>query len=136
MARFLDTNILVRYLVRDDEEKAMACLSLLERAATGEEKLVTTDLVIAEVVWVLGSSRWYGLARAKIVELLKPIVSLRGLQIPSKGWLPRVLEIYRDTQVDFIDAFNAVFMDRMGVEEIYSYDQDFDGLNFVKRLEP
>ena len=57
MARFLDTNILVRYLIRDDEEKALACLTLLERAGRGEEKLVTSDLVIAEVVWVLGSSR-------------------------------------------------------------------------------
>lgn len=136
MARFLDTNILVRYLIRDDEEKALACLTLLDRAGRGEEKLVTSDLVIAEAVWVLGSSRWYGLARAEIVDLLKPIISLSGLQIPSKGLLIRVLEIYRDTQVDFIDAFNAVLMDHMGVSEVYSYDHDFDHLGFVKRLEP
>ena len=31
MPRFLDTNILLRYLTRDDEEKDRACLALLLR---------------------------------------------------------------------------------------------------------
>lgn len=136
MPRFLDANILIRYLVRDDEEKARACLALLQRAQRGEEKLITSDVVIAEVAWVLESPRWYGLTKAETAELLDRVIAIRGLHIPSKGLFPRILKVYRDEQVDFIDAYNAVVMDRLGVGEIYSYDRHFDGLGFVKRVEP
>src|SRR5207237_10782451 len=43
--RFLDTNILLRFLTRDDEGKATASLALLTRIEQGEEKVVTSPLV-------------------------------------------------------------------------------------------
>ena len=42
MARFLDTNVILRYLTRDDEVKAQAALRLLLRAERGEERLATS----------------------------------------------------------------------------------------------
>ena len=46
MVRFLDTNILLRHLTRDDEEKAAACRSLLLRLEQGQEIVITTDHVV------------------------------------------------------------------------------------------
>ena len=53
MVRFLDTNILLRYLTGEDEQKASASFNLLLKAERGEELLVTSDLVIAETVFTL-----------------------------------------------------------------------------------
>ena len=47
---FLDANIILRYLLQDDELKAQRCLELLEKAERREVILHTTDLVIAETV--------------------------------------------------------------------------------------
>ena len=55
--RFLDTNVILRYLTRDDEEKAQACFRLFQRVNQGEEELFTCESIVAEVVYVLSSTR-------------------------------------------------------------------------------
>ncbi|MBI2936405.1 MAG: PIN domain-containing protein, partial [Chloroflexi bacterium] len=94
MPRFLDTNILLRYLTRDDEEKARDCLALLLRVELGEEVVVTSDLVIAETVFTLQSPRQYGLPRERIRQLIEPLIALRGLRLPRKALYARVFDLY------------------------------------------
>ena len=61
--KFLDTNVILRFLTRDDEEKADACLRLFQRVQRGDEELVTCEAVVSEVVYVLSSARaGYGLS--------------------------------------------------------------------------
>ncbi len=50
---FLDANILLRYLVRDDIPKADACRALLERVRAGQEQVVTCEAIVTEIVYVL-----------------------------------------------------------------------------------
>lgn len=47
---FIDTSFFIHYLTDDDPPKAERVGQLLERAAAGEIVLMTTELVIAEVV--------------------------------------------------------------------------------------
>ncbi len=54
---FVDTNIFLHYLTRDDPVKAEVCFRLLEQARKGEIALTTSESVIAEVVFVLSSPR-------------------------------------------------------------------------------
>ena len=63
MARFLDTNILLQHLARENEQKAIGCRELLLRLERGEEVAVATDIVIFETVYILQSVRHYGLPR-------------------------------------------------------------------------
>ena len=53
--RYLDTNIIIRYLTRDDETKAAACYRLFQRVSNGLEELTTTVATIAEATYVLSS---------------------------------------------------------------------------------
>ncbi|MCY3638727.1 MAG: PIN domain-containing protein, partial [Chloroflexi bacterium] len=52
---FLDTNVILRYLTKDDEAKAEACYELFEQARQGDKALFTCEAIIAEVVYVLSS---------------------------------------------------------------------------------
>ncbi len=54
---FIDTNIFIRFLTKDDPVKAAACYRLFEQAQRQEIELVTSEAVIAEVVFVLSSKR-------------------------------------------------------------------------------
>jgi predicted nucleic acid-binding protein len=133
--RFLDTNIIVRYLTRDDPEKAEASFALLLRVERGEEVVMSSDLVISETVYVL-SSRRYGLSRQRIRDLLDPLISLRSFRLPRKSLYPRIWELYCQRNIGFADAYNAAYMEARGVNEVYSYDADFDRVEGIRRVEP
>jgi len=132
--RFVDTNIFLRYLTRDDEQKAEQALALLRRVERGEEKIATSVMVIFETVFTLQHS--YGVAREQTRQLLSDILSLRGLRVPGKSVLLRALDLYSNTNISFADAYNAAFMEASAVSEIYSWDTDFDKLPGITRLEP
>jgi predicted nucleic acid-binding protein len=133
---FLDANVILRYLLRDDQIKAQRCLKLLEKAEKREITLRTTDLVIAELVWVLESPFTYNLPRERIRELLLRVILLPGLRLAGKRLYLQIFDLYVDLGIDFIDACNAVHMEKRRLTRIYSYDSDFDRIAGVGRIEP
>ncbi len=132
--RFLDTNILLRYLTRDDDHKARRAFDLLIRVEQGEEKVITSSLVIFETVFTLQS--FYKLPRLQIKELIVPIISLRGLHLPGKNTYYRAFDLYVTQNISFADAYNAAYMLAEQVSDIYSWDTDFDKIEGITRLEP
>jgi uncharacterized protein len=131
---FLDTNILLRYLTGDDEHKAHRALHLLMRVERGEEKLITSPLVIFEVIFTLQS--FYKVSRQRIKELVLPIISLRGLHLPGKSVYYQAFDLYVTRNISFADAYNAAYMLSEGVSGIYSWGKDFDKIEGVVRKEP
>ena len=136
--RFLDTNVILRYLTRDDEVKAEACYRLFQRVSQGEEDLFTCEAIVTEVVYVLSSRRSpYRLSHQEIRDRLVPVLTLRGLRIPHKRVYLEALDIYASSPfLDFEDALAASHMKRQGVTEIVSYDTDFDSMPGLQRIEP
>ncbi|MXY46091.1 MAG: type II toxin-antitoxin system VapC family toxin [Chloroflexi bacterium] len=133
----LDTNVILRYLTKDDEAKAEACYELFEQARQGDKALFTCEAIIAEVVYVLSSPNLYQLSRNDIRARLLPIVSLQGLRIPNKSIYIRALDIYvSHPQLDFEDAIAVSYMERIGLTQIVSYDRDFDRIEDIERIEP
>jgi len=130
---FLDTNIILRYLTRDNEQKAQASLSLLLHLEKSEEKMITSPMVIFETIFTLQSS--YKIPRNKIEELLMPIISLQGLKLEHKKVYNRAFKLYCSKNISFADAYNIAFMEDQGIEIIYSYDTDFDFVEGIKRKE-
>ena len=118
---FVDTNLFIRYLTDDDHEKADRVGSLLQKAARGEMVLVTAELVLAEVVWVLESA--YGLGCADIAPLIRGILGTPGLRVVNGDLVARALDHYESLKVDFTDGYIAALMEAQGITEIFSFDQ-------------
>jgi len=131
---FLDTNILLRFLTRDDEGKAQQALDLLLRVERGEEKVITSPLVIFETIYTLQS--FYKVPRQLIKEQILSIISLRSLHLPDKNLYHRAFDLYVTKNISFADAYNAVYMQAEEVSHIYSWDRDFDKIDGITRLEP
>ncbi len=136
--RFLDTNVILRYLTRDDEAKAQACYQLFQRVKQGREELFTCEAIVTEVAYVLSSHRGpYRLDHEEIRAKLLPILILRGLKLSQKRIYLRALDLYAASPfLDFEDALAAAHMEQRGVTEILSYDRDFDRLSGLERVEP
>lgn len=132
--KFIDTNIFLRYLTGDDPSKYDKCREIFKNTTEGKIALITSGIVIAELVWTLLS--YYKVAKADIVEKVSIIVNTENLYIPDKNIITDALVLYSRKNIDYIDAYNALFMKYHALDEIYSYDRDFDAIECVKRMEP
>ncbi len=74
--------------------------------------------------------------KADVIEKVSIIVATESLHIPDKKIIADALVLYSRKNIDYIDAYNAVFMKNYGLGEIYSYDEDFDSIDGIKREEP
>jgi len=132
---FLDANVFIRYLTNDDPAKADRVEKLLDLAATGKERLLTTELVIAEVVWVLES--FYKLDNLSIGPMIKAILATQGLEVINGALIEKAVELYMKQNIDFIDGYIVAVMERYKVNEIFSYDKKhLTRINAILRKEP
>ena len=74
----LDTNVLVRYLVRDDERQAESARALLESLTSERSGHVCREVAV-ELVWVL--ERAYGVSRERIATILQELVATESLVV-------------------------------------------------------
>jgi predicted nucleic acid-binding protein len=86
------------------------------------------------VVFTLQS--YYKIPRQQIRELVLPIISLRGLQLPGKSVYYRAFDLYVSKNISFADAYNAAYMLSEKVSHVYSWDRDFDKIDGLTRIEP
>ena len=126
--RFVDTNIFLRFLTEDIPAQADRCAVLVQRLRDGEEVVSMSPLAVAEIIWTL--ERFYKLSKAQVAAKVSPLLKLKGLRFL------RALVLFAEKNISFTDAYIAVQMERSGVEELYSYDRDFDRVERVKRIEP
>jgi predicted nucleic acid-binding protein len=132
--KFIDTNIFLRYLTKDEPVKYDKCREVFKRAIEGKIELATSGIVIAELIGTLLS--YYRIPKADVIEKVSIIVSTDSLYIPDKDIITDALVLYGRKNIDYIDAYNAIFMKRHGLDEIYSYDEDFGAVEDIKRVEP
>jgi len=135
--KFLDANIFLRYLTRDDEKKAQACFRLFQSLKSGEEKATTCEAIITEIVYVLSSRKHYNLSHEEVSARLRPLFDLKGLKIPQRHVYLRALDLYAThLALDFEDAVLLAHMERKKAKHLMSYDTDFDSISEIKRVEP
>ncbi len=132
--RFIDTNVFLRFLTRDDPAKFERCRRLFEQAVAGSTSLRTSDLVIAEIVWTLLS--YYELPNTLVIEKVGQILNTPNLEVTNHETCIEALVLWSRYDCDFIDAYNAALMRRDGLTDLLSYDADFDLIPFTRRQEP
>jgi uncharacterized protein len=96
----------------------------------------TSLIVIFEVVFTL--ERSYKVPRERIRSLITPIIALRGLRLADRSLIERSLDQYMHVgrHVSFADTYNAQYAQSRGIEQIYSWDRDFDEIEGNTRVEP
>ena len=135
MRRIADTNILVRYLTRDDEKAADKAAEIIRG---GVEILPET---VPELVYVLTSRSLYGMPRTVVAESVEAL--LDEVTVHRKDVIKHALKIYQDTRLDFVDCL-LIAEGTASDTEVYSFDRKllnelkrrivFDSFGVVKKL--
>jgi predicted nucleic-acid-binding protein len=118
---FADTNLFLRFLTNDVPAQAEAVARLLRRAAEGKVALQTSAFVLAEIVWTLES--YYELPRNQIKDKVWAILNTPGLWVEDADLIGRAILLYMDKNVDFIDAYNACWMQKQRLSQVYTFDK-------------
>ncbi|WP_419950398.1 PIN domain-containing protein [Candidatus Palauibacter sp.] len=116
----LDTNVLVRYLVRDDAAQADAARALLETLSPDRPGYVCREVVV-ELVWVL--ERAYGFDRSDIATILEQLVTTAGLVIESADDVARSASGYRLGGAGFADRMILAAARRSDDDDLYTFDR-------------
>lgn len=116
----LDTNVLVRYLVRDDANQAEASRSLLESLTADRPGYVCREVVV-ELVWVL--ERAYGHSRDRIAAVLEELVATEGIVVEAAGDVARAAFRYRAGGAGFSDLMILAAAERSGAHPLYTFDR-------------
>lgn len=129
---FLDSNIFLRPIIKDDPRQAEECKILFEKIKSGEIKALTSSLVLAEIAWVCKSV--YGLGSGEIVKILKGILGFKYIKFVDDFDPFLAVEIFQNFNVKFIDCLTAsnAWIYKREVA-IISYDGDFDKLNVIRK---
>lgn len=128
--KLVDTNLIIRFLLKDNLAQAESAKKLLTETPEG---LMITDLVVAEVVWVLQSI--YQLTKQEIVKKVLRLLEMKGL-ITNHTLIINSLLLYRDYNISFVDAYLAAYAEVGKLEGIYSFDKGLDKIKSVKRFKP
>ncbi len=127
----LDTNVLARYLVRDDAEQAEAARSLLESLTVDRPGYVCREVTV-ELVWVL--ERVYGYSRDQIATILAELVATEGLVIEAADDVGSAAFRYRMGGAGFSDLMILAAAERTGAQPLYTFDQKAARLEGVTLL--
>ena len=117
----LDTNVLVRYVVRDDAQQTAAATRLIESRCKPNDPGLVTLVVLCELVWVL--DRGYGYGRAAIAGVLRRILSAGDLQVEHSELAWQALNLYDREEADFADYVIGLCNREMKGDVTYTFDR-------------
>jgi predicted nucleic-acid-binding protein len=117
----LDTNVLVRFLVEDDEAQSARAAKLVGRAIRDGEQLFVADVVLCEFVWVLRAS--YGVGRAEIADVLQRLLKAAHLAFTDSDPLKRAAEAFARGKGDFADYVIREQARAAGCERVATFDR-------------
>ena len=131
---FLDTNILMRHFVHDHPDQSPRATAYIERIERGEVQIRISELVVFETVFLL--KRHYKQPRTVVRDLVLGFLALPGVILPRKRRFRRVFELYVDLNIAFADAYHVALMEQQGIEEVISFDREFNRAPGIRRAEP
>lgn len=102
MKKLIDANVILRYLLKDDETLFKRASSLLEKVKVGEEAVIIPESVLAESVYVL--QKVYKIEREVIAEKLRELFAYKGIANSDKKDLIDSILLFGQTRLSIVDC--------------------------------
>jgi len=118
---FIDTNYLLRLLVRDNEEQYQIVYEIFQKAVQEKIKIITNIVVLFEITWVLTS--FYKEDKIKLLENLNNILNFEILEIESKDLFQKALQLFSQTNISLEDCYHIVYAKVSNIGQFGSFDK-------------
>jgi hypothetical protein len=119
-----DTNVIIRYLVRDNEELFSKANDFFNDVLNSKKKAIIEQTVFTEVVFVLSSN--YKVPRQEIAKSLSQLLQHKGVSTDHPNnveYLLDSLKLYQSTNLHIVDCL-IILKAKYSSSEIFSFDKD------------
>lgn len=121
----LDTNVLVRYLVKNDKKQAERASAYIRKVTAKGEGCFINCIVLCELVWVLESA--YGYARKDIAGVLEKMLITKQFEIEFKDIVRQAIYDYRQGSGDIADYIIGRINHIKGCDVTATFDHALKG---------
>jgi len=116
----IDTNVLVRFLVRDDRLQFEKVQRLIRREASQGETVFISQLVLLETEWVLRSR--YALEKSEILDAFLGLLDSVEITVEDEPSLEQALFLWKGSVAEFADCLIGVRHLSLGCRATASFD--------------
>lgn len=117
----VDTNILVRLMVQDDEEQGRVAAELIESRCTPADPGYVNLVVLCELVWVLSTA--YGYTRDEVSTALRQVLVTDCLEVEEHALAWVALLDYAQGNGDYADCVIGRLNERGGATTTFTFDK-------------
>ena len=139
--KFLDANIFIYAYYKPkkqltEKEQKMKTLSkkIISDVSLGKEDVLTTVVHVSEVANILK----HGLPVEQLTTIIRGLFmqdNIKILGVSAQAYFAAT-ELGEDLKLEVNDALAVDVMRQNDVEEIYSFDENFDQIDGIKRIPP
>jgi predicted nucleic-acid-binding protein len=116
----VDTNVLIRFLVRDDEAQFEKARKLIKHEIAAGRRVFVNQLVLLETEWVLRSR--YSLPKNLIIGAISGLLDAADVRFEDEPAIEEALFIWKDATADFADCLIGVQNRRQGCRATATFD--------------
>lgn len=132
MKIFLDTNVLLRYYLKDNNEQFEACEKLITQIEEGRFDVYTSSIVFLEISYVLKSI--YKMPLADVINIMTSVFTLRGITIVDKTNIKTALLFFKKYKIKFTDCLIASQLPKNTV--LISFDEELSRIKEITLKNP
>lgn len=134
-AVFVDTNVLLRFLLGDHENHSPRAHAFFESARDGSSQLWCSSTVVFEVVFIL--ERNLKKTRSEVGAAVSMLVRSPMIRIQDSDGIYAAAQLYvKHPQLSFADCFHAALALESASRTIATFDKEFDRVEGLIRIEP
>lgn len=134
MMKALDTNVLVRFLVKDDERQSEIVYRTFKKAETDKNTFFVPLLVVLETLWVLDSV--YKIARNGILDSINEVLLMPILKFEAQETIQRFIFLARENKIDLSDILIACSARLAGCESVLTFDKKASKFEYFELIDP
>ena len=117
----LDTNVVVRFLVKDDAGQARQVYKLFKQAESDQQRLFVPILVVLETIWVLQAV--YDVKDLDILAALSDLLLMPVLLFEAQSVLHTFIEAAKGSNLDLADLLIAHSAQGQQCETVLTFDK-------------
>ena len=129
----LDTNVLVRFLVKDDSDQAQIVYRLFKQAEADKNIFWISLIVLIEMLWVLDSV--YHIPRKEILASLNELLQMPILKFEAQPAIHRFILLAPKTSIELSDVLIACAADLSGCDRVLTFDKKASKFELFELME-
>ncbi len=117
---YLDTNIILRFLIGDGGELADKAKNIFKQIESGDLTAFCNDAVFAEIIFVL--RKVYNVEKTIIKESLENIIYMSEFYVDNKEVALKALSIFVENRIDIVDSLLIAYNNVLDIN-VLSFDK-------------